>query len=95
MLEEFLRIYYLGTQGQIPEVRNRQTRFIVFHVFPGKAFKFYFIKLDILVLFTSVYIAVYKARVKDHTVELRRMNKPFCPHIKWSYSYHYRSPHVF
>jgi hypothetical protein len=40
MLEEFFGgIYYLVTQGQIPEERNRQTHFFVVHRFPEEAFK--------------------------------------------------------
>jgi len=45
-------------------------------------------------LFTSNYIAVYRAQVRDPAVELRRMKTPLWPHIKWSCAYYCRIAHV-
>jgi len=46
-------------------------------------------------LFTSIYIALNMARVRDPAVELRPVNMSLCPHIKRSYAHYYRSAQVF
>jgi hypothetical protein len=83
------------TQGQIPQERNRPTHFLLSMNFP----KNYLNNISLIwVIWCYLHLPTLQCTghvVRDPTVELRRMNTPLCPHLKWSYAYYYRSAHVF